>query len=37
LSSKRSITKNLAICFQHHFTLPRMEFHGGDLPGERKN
>lgn len=36
-SSKRSITKNLAICFQHHFTLPRMEFHGGDLPGERKN
>ncbi|MDH4265097.1 MAG: hypothetical protein OEW45_05605 [Deltaproteobacteria bacterium] len=36
LSSKGSITKNLAICFQHHFALPSMEFGGGDFLEGRK-
>ena len=37
LNSKRSITQNLARCFQHHFTFPSLEFGGGDLPGQRRN
>jgi hypothetical protein len=37
LSSKGAIPKNLAVCFQHHFTLPSREFAGGDRPDGRKN
>ena len=37
LNCKRSITQNLARCFQHHFTFPSSQFAGGNLLGRRKN
>jgi len=33
LGSKRSITRNLALCFQHHFTFPGLEYEGREFLG----
>jgi hypothetical protein len=37
LSSKRSIAKNIATCFKHHFTFPLIHSLGEGLPGGRPN
>jgi hypothetical protein len=37
LSSKRSIPKNIATCFKHHFTSPLIYSPEGELPGARTN
>jgi hypothetical protein len=37
LSSKRSIAKNIATCFKHHFTFPLSHSIGEGLPGGRPN
>jgi hypothetical protein len=36
-SSKRSIPKNIATCFKHHFTFPLIYRPEGGLPGARTN
>ncbi len=37
LNSKRSISRNLAMCFQHHFALPSGPFAEGNILNRRRN
>ena len=37
LNSKRSIIRNLAMCFQHHFALPSAPFAERNIPDRRRN